>query len=118
MYYVYTSRASHTCEDDHKSGVACSLVFFSSRRRHTRCALVNGVQTCALPISLFVRKPGHRAIDIAAQRTRLDFGGAFARDLRDRVVDRGVHAAPARRAAPVDPEIAGDAVHPAVQSRS
>src|SRR3546814_4316460 len=24
---------------------------FSSRRRHTRCALVTGVQTCALPIS-------------------------------------------------------------------
>src|SRR3546814_17275808 len=28
------------------------LFFFSSRRRHTRCALVTGVQTCALPISL------------------------------------------------------------------
>src|SRR3546814_2039497 len=28
----------------------CSF-FFSSRRRHTRCALVTGVQTCALPIS-------------------------------------------------------------------
>src|SRR3546814_2371235 len=27
------------------------VVFFSSRRRHTRCALVTGVQTCALPIS-------------------------------------------------------------------
>src|SRR3546814_285258 len=27
------------------------LIFFSSRRRHTRCALVTGVQTCALPIS-------------------------------------------------------------------
>src|SRR3546814_8962531 len=26
--------------------------FFSSRRRHTRCALVTGVQTCALPISV------------------------------------------------------------------
>src|SRR3546814_2798172 len=33
--------------------VFCSgvlLFFFSSRRRHTRCALVTGVQTCALPI--------------------------------------------------------------------
>src|SRR3546814_7299923 len=30
----------------------CCLFFFSSRRRHTRCALVTGVQTCALPISL------------------------------------------------------------------
>src|SRR3546814_19085772 len=28
------------------------LFFFSSRRRHTRCALVTGVQTCALPISI------------------------------------------------------------------
>src|SRR3546814_4283800 len=27
-----------------------SALFFSSRRRHTRCALVTGVQTCALPI--------------------------------------------------------------------
>src|SRR3546814_10211752 len=29
--------------------------FFSSRRRHTRCALVTGVQTCALPICHVVR---------------------------------------------------------------
>src|SRR3546814_8244882 len=29
----------------------CFCVVFSSRRRHTRCALVTGVQTCALPIS-------------------------------------------------------------------
>src|SRR3546814_4809095 len=29
----------------------CLFFFFSSRRRHTRCALVTGVQTCALPIS-------------------------------------------------------------------
>src|SRR3546814_7643970 len=30
----------------------CLLFFLASRRRHTRCALVTGVQTCALPISL------------------------------------------------------------------
>src|SRR3546814_20604504 len=34
--------------------------FFSSRRRHTRCALVTGVQTCALPIS-FVAKLAERS---------------------------------------------------------
>src|SRR3546814_8874939 len=39
--------------------ILCDIVFlfiffFSSRRRHTRCALVTGVQTCALPIC-FVR---------------------------------------------------------------
>src|SRR3546814_4140967 len=31
--------------------MVCVYFFFSSRRRHTRCALVTGVQTCALPIS-------------------------------------------------------------------
>src|SRR3546814_18199017 len=30
--------------------MVCLFFFFSSRRRHTRCALVTGVQTCALPI--------------------------------------------------------------------
>src|SRR3546814_7275401 len=30
--------------------VIVMFFFFSSRRRHTRCALVTGVQTCALPI--------------------------------------------------------------------
>src|SRR3546814_11697519 len=44
-------------------GVCCVCVlvfFFSSRRRHTRCALVTGVQTCALPIwqRLRRRQPG------------------------------------------------------------
>src|SRR3546814_14455152 len=32
-------------------------LFFSSRRRHTRCALVTGVQTCALPIWVLVSQP-------------------------------------------------------------
>src|SRR3546814_1086083 len=35
------------------------LFFLSSRRRHTRCALVTGVQTCALPISPFDVPAGH-----------------------------------------------------------
>src|SRR3546814_7710071 len=38
--------------------------FFSSRRRHTRCALVTGVQTCALPIS---RRPGTPAASMDGQ---------------------------------------------------
>src|SRR3546814_2127798 len=47
------------------SGVVYSVfIFFSSRRRHTRCALVTGVQTCALPIYLlldeFASIPGMR----------------------------------------------------------
>src|SRR3546814_7744794 len=40
------------------------LFFFSSRRRHTRCALVTGVQTCALPISLHGNWVG---IDVAGR---------------------------------------------------
>src|SRR3546814_2375710 len=34
--------------------VCFSVFFFSSRRRHTRCALVTGVQTCALPICDYI----------------------------------------------------------------
>src|SRR3546814_9523441 len=41
--------------------IACIMsylfFFFSSRRRHTRCALVTGVQTCALPIFGTVSSP-------------------------------------------------------------
>src|SRR3546814_11879970 len=37
--------------------IMCLCFFFSSRRRHTRCALVTGVQTCALPISARRRPP-------------------------------------------------------------
>src|SRR3546814_130574 len=38
------------------------IVFFSSRRRHTRCALVTGVQTCALPICFTVESANELAI--------------------------------------------------------
>src|SRR3546814_20376649 len=43
------------------------MFWFSSRRRHTRCALVTGVQTCALPISgsnvsLLIGNPTNAAI--------------------------------------------------------
>src|SRR3546814_5194938 len=44
--------------------------FFSSRRRHTRCALVTGVQTCALPISDDARQ--FRPHPAAAQPHRLN----------------------------------------------
>src|SRR3546814_4373742 len=44
-------------------GCVCYYVcyfFFSSRRRHTRCALVTGVQTCALPI--YPQRQGSEAV--------------------------------------------------------
>src|SRR3546814_6178505 len=45
------------------------LFFFSSRRRHTRCALVTGVQTCALPIAAsgFHLHPEWREIDLVVK---------------------------------------------------
>src|SRR3546814_2950570 len=38
------------------------IFFFSSRRRHTRCALVTGVQTCALPIYYRVTNRGGKGV--------------------------------------------------------
>src|SRR3546814_9257342 len=62
--------------------------FFSSRRRHTRCALVTGVQTCALPIYLGV--PVHRValepVELDAVG-RLDAGGDHGERLREVVVE-------------------------------
>src|SRR3546814_9279816 len=43
------------------------LFFFSSRRRHTRCALVTGVQTCALPILEHARS----LLELVANRHRV-----------------------------------------------
>src|SRR3546814_4451013 len=40
--------------------------FFSSRRRHTRCALVTGVQTCALPIWLAEMQDARRCMEDAS----------------------------------------------------
>src|SRR3546814_10134424 len=51
--------------------MACLYVlffFFSSRRRHTRCALVTGVQTCALPIW----DTGSAAIEACRDREQVD----------------------------------------------
>src|SRR3546814_3568774 len=41
------------------------IFFFSSRRRHTRCALVTGVQTCALPISVGLQLMADLAHDVS-----------------------------------------------------
>src|SRR3546814_2458537 len=46
--------------------------FFSSRRRHTRCALVTGVQTCALPISRKVLDADQQAALTIARLQFLD----------------------------------------------
>src|SRR3546814_8893987 len=49
--------------------------FFSSRRRHTRCALVTGVQTCALPIC----RAGH----LTAGQYSMASGGSFVTRFMD-----------------------------------
>src|SRR3546814_3553659 len=62
--------------------VSCSRMvyfFFSSRRRHTRCALVTGVQTCALPIWEVERRDASTDADRLAHRIDVDAG---ARALR------------------------------------
>src|SRR3546814_17604109 len=51
------------------------MFFFSSRRRHTRCALVTGVQTCALPIS---RLPGRSAAQSSALLPQFGLAGVRA----------------------------------------
>src|SRR3546814_10093299 len=48
--------------------------FFSSRRRHTRCALVTGVQTCALPICFDTVVPGGAWPVVAASAIGLVVG--------------------------------------------
>src|SRR3546814_4804327 len=50
--------------------------FFSSRRRHTRCALVTGVQTCALPISPSL---GSDWANAAVMATALEIAPAISR---------------------------------------
>src|SRR3546814_1199302 len=45
--------------------------FFSSRRRHTRCALVTGVQTCALPILELVERDAVDLVPVIAERMHI-----------------------------------------------
>src|SRR3546814_10206531 len=48
-----------------------SRFFFASRRRHTRCALVTGVQTCALPIYTLLGSSLGPVFGISGATTRL-----------------------------------------------
>src|SRR3546814_9992428 len=54
--------------------------FFSSRRRHTSCALVTGVQTCALPISPTAQVIEQAPANLARlDQPFLDFYEAYAK---------------------------------------
>src|SRR3546814_4607230 len=66
------------------------IFFFSSRRRHTRCALVTGVQTCALPIlgltGDLIGLPGLNGYTSGDVRTETSsFYGDFTYDLTDQL---------------------------------
>src|SRR3546814_5695488 len=63
------------------------MFFFSSRRRHTRCALVTGVQTCALPIFYNINRTKlerliHRGLGPA--RLDLSAGDRFGKTVQPR----------------------------------
>src|SRR3546814_14504855 len=62
--------------------------FFSSRRRHTRCALVTGVQTCALPAPA---RPAPDATVQAIQRKLNELG--YSAGPADGLMGRGTRAA-------------------------
>src|SRR3546814_368013 len=58
------------------------LFFFSSRRRHTRCSLVTGVQTCALPIcdyknAIILLEPLVNGKDVWTQYAMYTLGDSF-----------------------------------------
>src|SRR3546814_14706465 len=68
--------------------VVLCLFFFSSRRRHTRCALVTGVQTCALPISVRYANqlpPQIESLVVDLKRNKPHWG---ARKIRELLVRR------------------------------
>src|SRR3546814_2485876 len=62
----------------------CFIFFFSSRRRHTRCALVTGVQTCALPISQRILRleKGHLIVGQDTDGLTRALGAGLARMVR------------------------------------
>src|SRR3546814_991065 len=96
--------------------------FFSSRRRHTRCALVTGVQTCALPIcgfrSFVFQKIGMRPSRHLSTRTspRLKFveaeGESCLNDLiSQHLLAPRIHLVASGR----DPQIAKRSLDPSLQ---
>src|SRR3546814_7049296 len=93
--------------------------FFSSRRLHTRCALVTGVQTCALPIWLgrasqhrplarvgTGRPCPHRALADGRRLARLPALGSLGFPPRPRLA--GTHLSAAARGGTLLPRYAGE----------
>src|SRR3546814_17950056 len=73
------------------------VVFFSCRGRHTSCALVTGVQTCALPI--FIRDLTEVAIHTTREKLRQQVKAQAELHAEERVLDAlvGTSASPDTR---------------------
>src|SRR3546814_4783892 len=77
------------------------VFFFASRRRHTSCALVTGVQTCALPISGALTGGGMSAATRGPAHGAQALADRFARDREAAPVqEQGPAAEPPMDAAP------------------
>src|SRR3546814_11820523 len=101
-----------------KLSVYITWVCLSSRRRHTRCALVTGVQTCALPIYLGSAdlKDTRQVLEARAAQVEKSLSGyAAADDLQalraevEQIKARQTAASVPRAAAPAQPRASGQA---------
>src|SRR3546814_10624367 len=68
----------------------CYFFFFSSRSRHTICAFVTGVQTCALPISYISHRPDWLSVPRRWQDTARAIEDRLSDALHDRLTQRFV----------------------------
>src|SRR5881628_1174176 len=80
------------------------VFFFSSRRRHTRCQSVTGVQTCALPISrALVHRPSIVLADEPTGNLDGSSGRAVAEGLAALAAERGAAVLVATHDARLEP---------------
>src|SRR3546814_3650717 len=68
------------------------MFFFSSRRRHTRCALVTGVQTCALPIFHICSRGARGSIHAPAASRQMGEAAAEGKGAVEEACDERLHA--------------------------
>src|SRR3546814_1567866 len=94
------------------------VFFFSSKRRHTRCALVSGVQTCALPICDRELAFPESVIDLISGAMGQPPGG-FPPEVKQRILNGGKEflERPGKTLPPVDFEAVTESLVPLLQDR-